>query len=122
MLQKEDVKRGENGVRPTLRGLDLVNLRYCFVGVLLRFVHVAGLHAVHHGDQVHEYAQVVLRQPLEIVGDVLGDHFLVGRPPGRRDGLDGLLQLLQYCLHGLDLTHHQIITDLQKRGRLAMPF
>ena len=116
VLQEEDVKRGEDGVRPTLRGLDLVDLRDRLVRVLLGLVHVAGLHAVHHGDQVHKNAQVVLRQPLEIVGDILGDHLFVGRPTGRRDCLDGLLQLLQYCFYGFDLTHHQVITHLHRRG------
>ena len=71
---------------------------------------------MHDGDQVDEDAEVVLGQPLEVVGPVGGDHLLVRGPALRRDRLYRLLQLLQHSLDRFYLTDHQVITHLGKRS------
>lgn len=56
------------------RTLKFLDLHESFVCVLLRFVHVAGLHTVHHRHQVHQHVQVLLWHPDEHIPHIRTTH------------------------------------------------
>ncbi len=113
VLHEEDVEGGEKERLAVVGGSELLDLSDGLVGVLLCFVHVPRLHAVHDGHEVDKDAEVVLRQPLEVVRDVGRHHLLVCRPSRRGHGLDGLLELLQHRLDRLHLADHKVVTNLE---------
>ena len=99
-------------------GAQFVDLHERFFRVFLGFVHEAGLHGVHDGDEIDEHAQLLFGHPMELLdGLIRGLVIFLGQ---RGNALNGLLQLLQRILYFFHLTQHQMTGNLREIERGTM--